>query len=47
MKGLILRKAMDTDIETLLRFEQGIIAAERLFDPTLKREKQAIMICLK
>lgn len=39
MEEIVLRKAVDTDIETLLHFEQGIIAAERQFDPTLKREK--------
>ena len=32
----ILRSAIPQDIQDLRRFEQGIIAAERAFDPTLK-----------
>ena len=36
MEGLIIRKALETDMPTLLRFEQGVIAAERPFDPTIK-----------
>lgn len=31
-----IRKATINDLETLLVFEQGVIAAERPFDPTLK-----------
>jgi GNAT superfamily N-acetyltransferase len=34
-----IRKATLNDLETLLEFEQGVIAAERPFDPTLKEEK--------
>jgi GNAT superfamily N-acetyltransferase len=34
-----LRKATLEDLDTLLKFEQGIIQAERPMDPTLKREK--------
>ena len=36
MKGLHIRKAAISDLEVLLAFEQGVIAAERPFDPTLK-----------
>jgi GNAT superfamily N-acetyltransferase len=37
MKNTItIRKAKETDLEKLLEFEQGIIKAERPFDPTLK-----------
>ena len=36
MKDFIIRKATPEDYETLLQFEQGVIAAERPFDPTLK-----------
>jgi GNAT superfamily N-acetyltransferase len=32
----ILRKATKDDLDVLLSFEQGIITAERPFDPTLK-----------
>jgi RimJ/RimL family protein N-acetyltransferase len=39
MKQIIIRKAVMTDLERLLEFEQGVIAAERPFDPTLKKEK--------
>ncbi len=31
-----IRKAEETDLKKLLEFEQGIIKAERPFDPTLK-----------
>jgi GNAT superfamily N-acetyltransferase len=34
----LIRKATPNDLETLLRFEQGVITAERHFDPTLKGE---------
>ncbi len=33
-----IRKAVAADIEILLQFEQGIIIAERPYDPTLKEE---------
>ena len=36
MDQIIVRKASLTDLETLLRFEQGVIEAERPFDSTLK-----------
>ncbi len=36
MKNLIVRKATLNDLDTLLVFEQGVITAERPFDPTLK-----------
>jgi hypothetical protein len=39
MKDIIIRKAEPGDIETLRRFEQGVITAERPFDPTLREEK--------
>ena len=39
MDNLIIRKATRDDLPTLLRFEQGVITAERPFDPTLKREE--------
>jgi GNAT superfamily N-acetyltransferase len=35
MDPIIIRKARTADLETLLRFEQGVITAERPFDPTL------------
>lgn len=35
---IVVRKANEGDMETLLGFEQGVINAERPFDPTLKRE---------
>ena len=38
MEGLIVRRATTEDLPTLLRFEQGVIAAERPFDQTLKQE---------
>jgi GNAT superfamily N-acetyltransferase len=38
MEELIIRKATDSDMETLLRFEQGVISSERPFDPTLKND---------
>ena len=31
-----IRPAINEDLETLLEFEQGVIGAERPFDPTLK-----------
>jgi ribosomal protein S18 acetylase RimI-like enzyme len=33
---IIIRKAAISDMETLLRFEQGVIKAERPFDKTLR-----------
>lgn len=36
MKPIITRSAALEDLDTLLDFEQGIVAAERPFDPTLK-----------
>jgi GNAT superfamily N-acetyltransferase len=34
----IIRPARHTDLDILFRFEQGVIAAERPFDPTLKKD---------
>ena len=39
MKDIHIRSATFTDLPTLLQFEQGVIAAERPFNPTLKTEK--------
>ena len=36
MSSIIVRPATNADLDTLLRFEQGVIVAERPFDPTLK-----------
>lgn len=36
MNQITTRQATLNDLPTLLRFEQGVIAAERPFDPTLK-----------
>jgi ribosomal protein S18 acetylase RimI-like enzyme len=36
MQQIIIRKAALKDLDTLLVFEQGVISAERPFDPTLK-----------
>ena len=36
---LIIRPAKIEDLKNLLEFEQGVIAAERAFDPTLKEGK--------
>lgn len=36
MNGITTRKAQPSDLDILLSFEQGIITAERPFDPTLK-----------
>lgn len=36
MNDVIIRKATLNDLDTLLVFEQGVISAERPFDPTLK-----------
>lgn len=37
MEKIIIRKATLNDLDTLLQFEQGVIQAERPFDPTLKK----------
>lgn len=39
MNSISIRKAKIDDLKQLLVFEQGIITAERPFDPTLKEEK--------
>jgi GNAT superfamily N-acetyltransferase len=39
MNPINIRKATLKDLEKLLEFEQGIITAERPFDPTLKEGK--------
>jgi GNAT superfamily N-acetyltransferase len=39
MHNITIRKAHRNDLEKLLEFEQGIITAERPFDPTLKEGK--------
>ena len=39
MNKINIRKARLEDLNILLEFEQGIITAERPFDPTLKEEK--------
>lgn len=36
MAPITVRPATNADLDTLLRFEQGIISTERPFDPTLK-----------
>jgi GNAT superfamily N-acetyltransferase len=36
MDKTLIRSATNDDLETLLEFEQGVIEAERPFDPTLK-----------
>jgi len=36
MNEVTIRKATINDLDTLLEFEQGVISAERPFDPTLK-----------
>ena len=38
MEKIIIRKATIDDLETLRRFEQGVISAERSFDPTLRKD---------
>ncbi len=38
MEEITTRQATINDLETLLRFEQGVISAERPFDPTLKED---------
>lgn len=38
MEQIIIRKAELEDLDTLLVFEQGVISAERPFDPTLKTD---------
>ena len=39
MDEIIVRRATKEDLQTLLEFEQGVISAERPFDPTLKPGK--------
>ena len=39
MQDIIIREATLEDLPVLLNFEQGIITAERPFDPTLKKEE--------
>jgi RimJ/RimL family protein N-acetyltransferase len=39
MQTITIRQAHPNDLEKLLEFEQGIITAERPFDPTLKPDK--------
>ena len=39
MTDIIIREATLDDLTVLLEFEQGIITAERPFDPTLKKEE--------
>ena len=36
MPQIIVRPATNADLDTLLRFEQGVVTAERPFDSTLK-----------
>jgi GNAT superfamily N-acetyltransferase len=38
MQNITTRKATLADMDTLLQFEQGVISAERPFDPTLKED---------
>jgi ribosomal protein S18 acetylase RimI-like enzyme len=39
MQQLIIRRATPDDLPDLMRFEQGVIFAERYFDPTLRRRE--------
>jgi hypothetical protein len=36
MPPITIRKAMPADLQALLRFQQGVVQAERPFDPTLQ-----------
>ncbi len=36
MKDIHIREAVESDLETLLQFEQALIEAERPFDPTIR-----------
>ena len=38
-----IRHATLDDLETLLSFEQGIIAAERPFDETLRSDRKSVV----
>lgn len=38
METIFIRKAEQRDLEQLYAFEQGVISAERPFDPTLKED---------
>jgi GNAT superfamily N-acetyltransferase len=39
MRNVVIRQAREEDLPTLLEFEQGLIDAERPFDPTLVSEQ--------
>jgi ribosomal protein S18 acetylase RimI-like enzyme len=39
MSNVVIRQAQDVDLPVLLEFEQGLISAERPFDPTLVSER--------
>ena len=39
MNEFTVRNATPHDLDVLLRFEQGVIEAERPFDPTIRKEK--------
>lgn len=39
IEDILLREANEGDLEVLLQFEQGVISAERPFDPTLGKGK--------
>ncbi len=39
MEQLTIRKAIMADLMTLLAFEQGVVAAERPFNPTIKNKE--------
>ncbi len=36
MKNVLIREAVESDLPTLLQFEQALIQAERPFDPTIR-----------
>jgi GNAT superfamily N-acetyltransferase len=36
MENVVIRQAVESDLETLLQFEQALIEAERPFDPTIR-----------
>jgi len=38
MNNVTIREARQEDLETLYKFEQGVISAERPYDPTLKAD---------
>lgn len=37
MKNFLIRQAVESDLKTLLQFEQALIEAERPFDPTIRK----------